>query len=184
VGQSKQRKARLGEWYGKPIGPGHPDFVPPKKPEPIRPLVRFGPFDVLGEVVEFQAERVNVYGDRIEVEFGECARDVVWPVSDVEPVQGPLQIGSREFGVVRLDRHTLTGCVFVRVETTQEEPTESKPTNAPIPEERTQEEPLAVRSGPRRPVRGMAFFAAVMGALGASVSMLGPEPEYKPRKKF
>jgi len=32
MGQAKERKARLGKWYGKPIGPGHPDFVPPKKP--------------------------------------------------------------------------------------------------------------------------------------------------------
>ena len=34
MGQAKERKARLGKWYGKPIGPGHPDFVPPKKPKP------------------------------------------------------------------------------------------------------------------------------------------------------
>ena len=35
MGQSKQNKLRLGSWYGKPIGPGHPDFVPPKKREPV-----------------------------------------------------------------------------------------------------------------------------------------------------
>jgi tetrahydromethanopterin S-methyltransferase subunit F len=34
MGQAKQRKLRLGKWYGQPIEPGHPDFVPPKKPEP------------------------------------------------------------------------------------------------------------------------------------------------------
>ena len=34
MGQSKQRKERLGIWYGHPIEPGHPDFAPPKKPEP------------------------------------------------------------------------------------------------------------------------------------------------------
>ena len=35
MGQAKERKARLGEWYDKPIGPGHPDFVPPKRPESV-----------------------------------------------------------------------------------------------------------------------------------------------------
>ena len=35
MGQAKDRKARLGEWYGRPSVPGHPDFVPPKKPERI-----------------------------------------------------------------------------------------------------------------------------------------------------
>lgn len=43
MGQAKERKARLGKWYGKPIGLGHPDFVPPKKPERMRvsrPIVR------------------------------------------------------------------------------------------------------------------------------------------------
>ena len=35
MGQAKERKARLGEWYDKPIGPGHPDFVPPKKPQSV-----------------------------------------------------------------------------------------------------------------------------------------------------
>jgi tetrahydromethanopterin S-methyltransferase subunit F len=33
MGQAKQRKLRLGKWYGQPIEPGHPDFVLPKKPE-------------------------------------------------------------------------------------------------------------------------------------------------------
>lgn len=33
MGQAKRNKARLGEWYGRPIVPGHPDYVPPKKPE-------------------------------------------------------------------------------------------------------------------------------------------------------
>jgi len=43
MGQAKERKARLGKWYSKPIGPGHPDFIPPKKPErmPVsRPIDR------------------------------------------------------------------------------------------------------------------------------------------------
>lgn len=39
MGQAKDRKKRLGEWYGLPIGPGHPDFVPPKKPE-RKPIAR------------------------------------------------------------------------------------------------------------------------------------------------
>lgn len=33
MGQAKRNKQRLGEWYGRPIVPGHPDYVPPKKPE-------------------------------------------------------------------------------------------------------------------------------------------------------
>ncbi len=33
MGQAKRNKARLGEWYGRPIVPGHPDFVPPKRSE-------------------------------------------------------------------------------------------------------------------------------------------------------
>lgn len=37
MGQSKQRKARLGIWYGHSIEPGHPDFVPPKRNEPNPP---------------------------------------------------------------------------------------------------------------------------------------------------
>jgi len=35
MGQAKERKKLLGEWYGKLVGPGHPDFVPPKKPQPV-----------------------------------------------------------------------------------------------------------------------------------------------------
>lgn len=34
MGEAKRRKERLGEWYGTPVVPGHPDHVePPKKPE-------------------------------------------------------------------------------------------------------------------------------------------------------
>lgn len=33
MGQARRNKARLGEWYGRSIVPGHPDYVPPKKTE-------------------------------------------------------------------------------------------------------------------------------------------------------
>ena len=29
MGEAKRKKARLGEWYGKPVVPGHPDYAPP-----------------------------------------------------------------------------------------------------------------------------------------------------------
>ena len=31
MGEAKRRRERLGEWYGKPVVPGHPDYVPPVK---------------------------------------------------------------------------------------------------------------------------------------------------------
>ena len=37
MGESKRNKARLGEWYGKPITAGHPDFPKPK-PQPTMPI--------------------------------------------------------------------------------------------------------------------------------------------------
>jgi hypothetical protein len=144
MGQAKERKERLGEWYGRPIGPGHPDFVPPKKREPIRPI----------------------------------------PYSD--PVQGELWIGSREFGIVRLDRHTKTGCVFVRTETTREEPTVSEPNEVPCVDESPHESPS---EQPRRTVsitnrRARLFLlAAMFGAIVASGIDLGPDPEYRPKKR-
>lgn len=37
MGQAKERKKRLGKWYGQPIGPGHPDFIPqPAQEEPCK----------------------------------------------------------------------------------------------------------------------------------------------------
>lgn len=31
MGEEKRKRARLGEWYGKPIVPGHPDYIAPVK---------------------------------------------------------------------------------------------------------------------------------------------------------
>jgi hypothetical protein len=30
MGQAKDKKRRLGDWYGRPVVPGHPDYVPAK----------------------------------------------------------------------------------------------------------------------------------------------------------
>jgi len=37
MGESKRNKARLCEWYGKPITAGHPD-APKPKPQPTMPI--------------------------------------------------------------------------------------------------------------------------------------------------
>ncbi len=29
MGEAKRRRERLGEWYGKSVVPGHPDYMPP-----------------------------------------------------------------------------------------------------------------------------------------------------------
>jgi len=29
MGEAKKKRERLGEWYGKPVTEGHPDYVPP-----------------------------------------------------------------------------------------------------------------------------------------------------------
>lgn len=31
MGEAKRRRERLGEWYGKPVVLGHPNYVPPVK---------------------------------------------------------------------------------------------------------------------------------------------------------
>ena len=33
MGQEKQKRQRLGEWYGKPVTLGHPDYVAPVEAE-------------------------------------------------------------------------------------------------------------------------------------------------------
>jgi hypothetical protein len=35
MGEAKRKKERLGPWYGRPVAPGHPDFVePPRRERP------------------------------------------------------------------------------------------------------------------------------------------------------
>jgi len=34
MGEAKKKRERLGEWYGKPVVPGHPDYVAPPPAEP------------------------------------------------------------------------------------------------------------------------------------------------------
>jgi hypothetical protein len=186
MGQSKQRKARLGEWYGKSIGPGHPDFVPPKLPKPLRPLVRFVPEGSEDEPITIDAERVTFFAEdgRIEVErtFSGCYEPIgVWFSGN--GCKGILLTGSSERRVelVEVDAHR---AIFKWLRDVEEEPTESKPTEAPLPEERTQEEPPTSRPGPRRPARNMAFLSMVFGLAAMSAPMFGPEPDHRPRKKY
>jgi hypothetical protein len=187
MGQAKERKARLGKWYGRPIGPGHPDFVPPKKPEPIRPLLRFDAFPLLGmvfDVILVKIHHFNMYGNRIEVEFVDGKREWFWPAVEGEKIHGRLTIGSVEFGDVELVRYTETGCVFLRSQSVQEEPSESEPTEGPSDEQRTQEEPT---ERPRRtsgygPI-GRRLPALFSLAMIAASAMSFPEPEHRPRKR-
>lgn len=40
MGEAKRKKARLGEWYGNAVTPGHPDYVPPEPPPaPLVPRI-------------------------------------------------------------------------------------------------------------------------------------------------
>jgi hypothetical protein len=187
MGQAKERKARLGEWYGQPIGPGHPDFVARKKPEPIRPLLRFDMFDESGRVVGAKIDHFNAYGRRIEVEFVEGKRDSFWPDLEDEKVRGKLTIGSREFGDVELIRYTETGCVFLRSQPAQEEPSASESIVDPSDEQRTQEEPITeprrtVRTIPDRRRMPLLFAALAMTALVGGVNI--PEPEHRSKKRY
>lgn len=185
MGQAKERKARLGKWYGHPIGPGHPDFVPPKKPEPIRPLLRF---DFSGDVMRVLGSRIDdfsVNGERIEVGFVDGKRDAFWPSLEDGNVRGDLTIGSREFGNVELAHYTETGCVFLRSQPTQEETSKSEPIEAPSDERRTREESnvlpqRSVRTIPNR--RRLPFIVSALAVVMVGMSSI-PEPEYRPKKR-
>lgn len=194
MGQAKRNKARLGKWYGRPIEPGHPDFVPPKKPEPIRPLLRFVPTNPIVATVETKIEGFRVYADRIEIEFvdGRCEwkdPDGPWPElpeSDSENVSGRLTIGSREFGDVVLDRYTETGCVFLRPQTTREGIEGAETTEGPSGEAEAREEPILpsqrkVRSLPDR--RRMLPLVALLAMTAIGNIDPGPEPLHRPRKR-
>lgn len=192
MGQAKERKARLGEWYGKEIGPGHPDFVPPKRPEPIRSLLRFDmidgcTFDGCGKLHEAKIDHFNMYNDRIEVEFVEGDSQAFWPVFVDGKLRGKLTIGSRKFGDVELVRYTETGCVFLRSQSAREEPSDPEPTGDSSEEHRTREEPIeeprrSVRMFPNRRLPGFAMIG-ILGMVMASGIDLGPKPEHRPKKR-
>jgi hypothetical protein len=186
MGQAKERKARLGAWYGKPIGPGHPDFVPPKKPEPVRPLLRFDMFDAFGKVIGAKIDRCRAYADRVEVEFVDGKRDSFWPVLGGESIDGKLEIGSVNFGDVELVRYTETGCVFLRSQPAREAAPMPKLTFVPSDEQRLREVPKAngidgaagrapiLRDRPYRHLAFAALFATSLIA-GAPISS-DPDP--------
>lgn len=185
MGQAKRKRERLGEWYGQPIGLGHPDFVPPKKPEPIRPLLRFDFSDDTIRVLGSRIDSFDVYGDRIEVEFVDGKRDSFWPVLlEAEGRRGKLTIGSREFGDVELARYTETGCVFLRSQPAQEEPSEPESTEAPSEEHRTQKEPTAEPQRRVRtiPTRRPGFMFSLLAATLVGMTSI-PEPEHRPKKR-
>lgn len=190
MGQAKERKARLGHWYGRPIGPGHPDFVPPKKPEPIHPILRFGPFDALGMVVEVPIEQFSVCVDRIEVEMTDEARKANWPIPYQESVKGELCIGSRKFGIVALERHTKTGCVFLRSQPAREEPTHPEAVRTPSgtdealqghPESEGRPVRMAIGTHPKARRFPGLLALAMLGTIAAFGIDLGPEPRPKKR---
>lgn len=196
MGQAKDRKARLGDWYGRPVEPGHPDFIPPKKPEPVRPLLRF---DFSGDVVRVLGARIEAFHtstDRIEVFFVGGKREEFWPVVDATKIRGELTIGSREFGVVELTEYTETGCVFVRLQMAQERDDNPKMTECPSEDPKPRQEAPAnlreaIASGrdmghfrrrPQRAMVAMATLAAMATMVGLSaVSTI--EPESSSRKR-
>jgi hypothetical protein len=188
MGEAKRRKERLGEFYGKPIGPGHPDFVPSKKSKPIRPFVRFIP-EGSEEGTDIAAETVNLFvgSTRIEVErmrpdFG----DPTEPWFTGQETKGKLITGSVTRDV-ELHEFGETKVVFRWLREAQEATDEQKITDDAATEHGTQEEPTVqprrtIPTGYRRP-RPMLFAALAGASIGAG-TYLGPEPEYKPRKKF
>ena len=71
MGESKRNKARLGEWYGKPITAGHPDFPKPK-PQPTMPIAepqRFVPKRVEQETTNVREREDKPQGTPVASEY-------------------------------------------------------------------------------------------------------------------
>ena len=174
MGQAKERKKRLGKWYGQPIGPGHPDFVPPKKPKPVRHILLFVPVDDLPkcerEIVDFvqNGELVNIGWDAATPD------EVDWFKTQTTTFVGHLKIGHRWFGKVELVRCDERGCTFRRLETTKEESAAPNTTDASSDERNVQEEPKvepqrSVRTSPdRRRIPILLLLASVMSPAATS----------------
>lgn len=195
MGQAKRNRERLGKWYGHPIVPGHPDFVPPKKPEPVPLSVRFSANDSDEPPIDIGAETVSLFR-----EDGRIVVDRLFSLYTKEPLgmwfsgnegKGILFTGSiaRRVELKEVDDRK---AVFAWLGMPQEEPMhpEAARTLSGIDEARGDglhaPQTAARRLPGMRPkerwLHGMAMLAILGLALASGID-LGSVPKYRPKKR-